>query len=144
MIGVTACHLLIIVIEFSSLSLSLSLHSGSLIFTTPLPSNLPFVCIPSFLPFILHPPVYLLLSDARQRQLSHVATQVALSMVAPQAMASTTMTWCVSPATKATPWKDPRQPSARPAASGASSHQHAEVWSSYIAPGELINDWQLG
>uniref|UniRef100_A0A3B4Z0G6 Sushi domain-containing protein n=1 Tax=Stegastes partitus TaxID=144197 RepID=A0A3B4Z0G6_9TELE len=65
------------------------------------------------------------------------------SMAAPQAMASTTMTWCASPATKATPWKDRPQPSARPAASGASSHRHAEVRSSYRAPAECINDCHL-
>lgn len=65
-------------------------------------------------------------------------------MAAPQAMVSTTMTWCASPATKGIPWKDPQQHSARPTASGASSHQHAEVWSSYRDPAEWINDWQLG
>lgn len=100
----------------------------------------------SSLPFIFRHPLYLLLllTSLQQLQLSHVATPVALSMAAPQVMASTTMTLCAFPATKATPWRDPPQLSARPAASGASSHRHAEVRStSYRAPVEWINDWQL-
>lgn len=145
--GVTSCHLLIIVIDFSvSLSpsfslVSLFLHMLDRRFLRP--PHRHHLCIPSFLLFVLLPPISHLLSDACQLELSHVATLVALSMAAPQEMALTTMTSCVSPATKATPWKDPPQPSARPTASGAISHQHAEVWSGYQAPAEWINDWQL-
>lgn len=123
---------------------SLSSHTLCIFLT---PSLLPFLCIHPWLPFIF--PLCLLFSDtslgdARQLQLSHVATPVARFTAAPQAMASTTMMWCASPATKATPWKDPPQPSARPAASGAGSHRRAEVRSSYRVPAEWLNDWQLG
>lgn len=61
-------------------------------------------------------------------QPSRAAIPVVPSTAAPSARASTTTTWCVSPATKATLWKDHPRPSARPTASGASSHPHAEVW----------------
>lgn len=148
MIGVTVRHLLIFVIEFLSLSpilsLSHSLHTLSLF---PPHAHFSFLFILSLLPVNFHPPLYILLSDlddACQLQLSHAATLVALSMAAPQAMASTITMWCASPVTKAIHWKDPPQPSARPAASGASSHQHAEVRSSDRAPTERIYDWQLG
>lgn len=133
--GVTVCHLLIIVIEFSSLFATLwDTH-----FQTPsLASTLPFLCNLPFLPFILGSLVHLHTCDACQPQLSHVATLVALSMDAPREMASTTMTWCASPATKAILWKGHQPRSARPTASGASSHRPAEVWSSHRAQTERL------
>lgn len=150
MIDVTVRHLLIFVIEFLSLSFILSL-SHSHTYSThclSLPhAHFSFLFTLSLLPVNFHPPLYFLLSDlddACQLQLSHVVTLVALSMAAPQAMASTITMWCASPVTKAIHWKDPPQPSARPAASGASSRQHAEVRSSNRAPTEWIYDWQLG
>lgn len=60
-------------------------------------------------------------------QLSPAATLAALFMAAPQVMASTTMMLCASPATKATPWRDPLLLNARQTASGAISLRHAEV-----------------
>lgn len=135
MMGVTVCHLLIIVIEFSSLSSSLwDTH-----FHTPsLASTLPFLCNLPSLPFVLRSLVHLHICDACRPQLSHVATLVALSMDAPREMASTTMTWCASPATKAILWKGHQLRSARPTASGASSHRPAEVWSSHRAQTERL------
>lgn len=99
--AVTACYLLIVLIEFS-LS-SPSLH-GSLLLVTPLCRLSP-------------------------GQRLHAAILVVRSTAAPSEMALTTTMLCVSPATKATRWKARQQPSARPTASGASSHRHAEVWS---------------
>lgn len=127
----------IILIEFS-LSTLFSLFSHPLcICLTSSPFH--FLCNPSLLPFICHFPLSRLLlpcylGDVLQLKLSHVATLVALSMAAPQAMASTTMMWCTSPATKVTPWKDPPQLSARPTVSGATSRQLAGVRSSHRTP----------
>lgn len=133
--GVTVSHLLIIVIEFSFLFATLwdtHFHPPAV----PPASTLPFLCNLPSLPFILRSLVHLHICDACQPQLSHVATLVALSMDAPREMASTTMTWCASPATKAILWKGHQPRSARPTASGASSHQPAEVWSSHTAQTE--------
>lgn len=101
MMAVNACYLLIVPIEFPLSLLSLR---GSLLRVTPSPPPPP-------------PP----------GQPSRAAIPAAPSTAAPSATASTTTTWCVSPATKATPWKDRRRPSARPTASGASSRPHAGV-----------------
>lgn len=106
-----------------------------------LPLPLPLLWTHSLLPFIFHPPIYIICLDTSpgdvcQLQLSHVATPVVPYMAAPQAMASTTTMWCASPATKATLLKGPPPLSARPAASGAGSHRHAEVNSSHRAPAD--------
>lgn len=129
MMSVTVHYLLIITIEFC-----LSFHTLWICMT--------LFCIIPLLSLIPHFFLYRSLSSL-QLQLSHVATLVALSMAAPQAMASTTMTWCASRATKATPWKDPPRPNARPTASGASSHQCAKVRSSGWTPAGWMNDWHL-
>ena len=136
MIVVTVCHLSIMIIEFCvpplfspSLHTFYIFHPSLYLFSEPIPC------------FIFHNPIYIMFldtspGDACQLQLSHVATPVVPYMAAPQAMASTTTMWCASPATKATPLKGPPPLSARPAASGAGSHRHAEVNSSHRAPAD--------
>lgn len=129
MMGLTACHLLIIVIEFSSPSSTLwDSHFRAPpppVATLPFHRNLPFLCLSSSA--VLSPPPRPVRSAP---QPSPAATPAAPSTDAPRATASTTTTWCASPATKATLWKGRPPPSARPPASGASSPPPAEVGSS--------------
>lgn len=127
MMGVTVCHLLIIVIEFPSPSSTLwDSHFRLHLLLSP-----PVLFMATFsFPFILRRAVAASSSCVAPAQPSPAATLAALSTDAPPAMASTTMTWCASPATKATLWKGRRPASARPPASGASSPRHAEVGTS--------------
>lgn len=87
-------------------------------------------------------PLYLATSLCRRSpgQPSRAAIPAVPSTAAPSARASTTTTWCVSPATKATLWKDHRRPSARPTASGASSHPRAEVWPNAPTRAEKLSE----
>lgn len=133
--GVTVCHLLITVIEFSSPSSTLWDSHFRPSTLSPYVATLPFY---GNLLLSFHPPLYChhLLILCAPPQPSPAATLAAPSTDAPLAMASTTMTWCASPATKATLWKGRLPPSARPPASGASSPRHAGVGSSLTAPTE--------
>lgn len=130
MMGVTACHLLIIAIEFSSPSPTLwDSHFRTPpppVATLPFHRNLPFLCLSSA-SVLLPPPPPPRRPVRAAPQPSPAATPGAPSTDAPRATASTTTTWCASPATKATLWKGRLPPSARPPASGASSPPPAEV-----------------
>lgn len=116
------------------------LFSSSLYNHPPLLPTYPFFAA---FPPPSSPQLFLFARRPGRLQRSHAATRAAPSTAAPSATATTTTTSCAFPATRATLWRARRPPSARPAASGASSRRRAEVRSSDRAPAERRDDWQL-